>query len=391
MKKVLCGLEKLQLEQAYIVAKRRIGLVSHPAAINSDIVHSLEVLKNAGAKIEILFGPEHGFGGEAQDMELVEGSPQSFRGIPLYSLYGASRETLSPPENLVRGLDALVIDLTDVGSRYYTFIWTTILCLRVCHAAGVELIVLDRPNPLGGLQVEGAPQKSGFLSFVGLLPIPNRHGLTTGEIVRMVARNEGLEDALTIVTMDGWERWMYFEDTGLPWVLPSPNMPTVDTAVVYPGMCLLEGTWASEGRGTTRPFEIFGAPEVNSLKLVRYLTSLKLPGVCFRPTSFKPTFQKHANKSCKGAQLHVTDRQLFKPYLTGVAVLLALKHIAADTFEWRLTPYEFVSDIPAIDLLTGSDVVRVGIESGASLTELSKTWSEGQKDWIEQAKKLHIY
>jgi len=391
MKRVICGLEKLQFEQASIVAKRRIGLVSHPAAINSNLTHSLEILKNTGAKIEILFGPEHGFGGEAQDMELIEGSTQSFKGIPLYSLYGASKETLSPPENLVRGLDALVIDLTDVGSRYYTFIWTTILCLRVCHAAGVELIVLDRPNPLGGLQVEGAPQQPGFLSFVGLLPIPNRHGLTNGEIARMVARDEGLEDALTIVTMDGWERWMYFEDTRLPWVLPSPNMPTVDTAVVYPGMCLLEGTWASEGRGTTRPFEIFGAPKVNSLKLVRYLNTLKLPGVSFRPTSFKPTFQKHAHLSCKGAQLHITDRHLFKPYLTGVAVLSALKHVAADTFAWRLAPYEFVSDIPAIDLLTGSDVVRLAIESGASLAELSKTWSKGQKDWIEQSKDLHIY
>ncbi|MBW2276818.1 MAG: DUF1343 domain-containing protein, partial [Deltaproteobacteria bacterium] len=331
-----------------------MGLVAHPASVTGDLRHALDVIVAAGARVEVLFGPEHGFGGEAQDMEAIDGRVTGPGGIPLHSLYGADEESLSPPETLVAHLDALVVDLADVGSRYYTFVWTAALCLRVCHRAGVELILLDRPNPLGGERVEGAPQQAGFLSFVGLFPVANRHGLTPGEIVQLAAEADGTADALTVVPMQGWERWMMHDDTGQPWVLPSPNMPTVDTALVYPGGCLFEATWASEGRGTTRPFELVGAPEIDGRELIDRLARMKLPGVEFRPIAFRPMFQKHAGASCGGVQLHVNDPVAFLPYRTGVAILLALASAAGEAFRWRTAPYEFVSDIPAIDLLTGS-------------------------------------
>lgn len=390
MTRISLGLEKLRDHSRKLVAGRKIGLVAHPASVTSSLEHALDVLLSAGAEVKLLFGPEHGFGGEAQDMEAVEGQASGPRGIPLISLYGASEATLAPAPSHLDGLDALVVDLADVGSRYYTFAWTAVLCLSVCHRAGIDLIVTDRPNPIGGEAVEGAPQEPGFLSFVGLRPVPNRHGMTIGEIARLAGRLDGTGDALTVVTMDGWERWMHHGDTGLPWVLPSPNMPTPDTALVYPGGCLIEGTWASEGRGTTRPFELVGAPGVNGGLMARYLEDHHLPGVMFRPTSFRPTFQKHAGKVCGGVQLHVTDSRSFLPYRTGVAILMAL-HRYCDDFAWRADPYEFVSDVPAIDLLTGSRIVREGIENGADLQDLVKTWVEAETEFVQNRHSNQLY
>jgi uncharacterized protein YbbC (DUF1343 family) len=388
---VTLGIERLLAEKKPLIAGRRLGLVAHPASVDSRFAHTLSRLLAAGADVRTLFGPEHGFAGEAQDMVAVGGARRGPRGLPLVSLYGATEETLSPGPEHLAGLDALVIDLADVGSRYYTFVWTAVLCVRACHRAGVDAIVLDRPNPLGGEEIEGAPQREGFLSFVGLLPVPNRHGMTIGEIARFAARLDGTADALTVVTMEGWRRGMPFEETGAPWVMPSPNMPTPDTALVYPGGCLLEGTWASEGRGTTRPFELAGAPEVSAEELARHLEAAQLPGARFRPVSFVPTFHKHASLSCGGVQIHVTDRRAFRPYRTGVALLVALKAAAGGAFAWRRAPYEFVTDVPAIDLLTGGDEIRRGVEEGASVAELAATWAEGERSFAALRRDHQLY
>jgi len=380
---ICLGIEKLVKEHKSRISNKKVGLVAHPASVTGDLLHTLDILLNAGAKVEVLFGPEHGFGGEAQDMEPVNGKINGSFGIPLISLYGRDEASLSPNENDLQDLDVLVVDLADVGSRYYTFVWTALLCLRVCNKIGLEMILADRPNPLGGKTIEGEPLEPEFLSFVGLKQVPNRHGMTPGEIVLFAAKEEGIEGGLTVVKMEGWERSMLFGDTGLPWVLPSPNMPTFDTAVVYPGMCLVEATGASEGRGTTRPFELVGQPGIDSYKLSTSLLEMELPGVAFRPVSFKPGFQKHMGRVCGGVQLHVTDLNTFLPYRTGVAVLFALKAEAKGHFRWRHKPYEFVTDRPAIDLLTGSKKVRKAIEYGACVDDVAYTWSKGEKEYAE--------
>jgi uncharacterized protein YbbC (DUF1343 family) len=285
-------------------------------------------------------------------------------------------------------IDVLLVDLQDVGSRYYTFVWTAALCLQRAAQAGVKVVVLDRPNPIGGRAVEGGSVAAWAESFVGLGSVPVRHGLTIGEVVRLVQRGmpwggprfaKPIDGELEVIPMRGWRRDDYFDACGLPWVLPSPNMPTPDTALVYPGMCLLEGTNISEGRGTTRPFEIFGAPFIDGYQLAERLAAEALPGVRFRPLSFRPTFHKFAGRVCGGVQIHVTDREAFRPYLTGVAALRSLRNLAGDAFAWRTEVYEFVADRPAIDLLTGGDQIRRGIEAGLSLAELRATWQAEQE------------
>lgn len=388
---ILTGLDNLLANHAQLVRNRNIGIVAHPASVTSRLIHILPALLAKGATVTALFGPEHGFGGEAQDMEPVDTPSCGPMGIDLYSLYGSSADSLSPSADVVGQLDALVVDLVDVGARYYTFVWTAVLCLEICKKCGTQMILLDRPNPLNGEAVEGTPQEDGFLSFVGLRKVPVRHGLTVGEMVTMVAAHEDASGILTVVPMKGWQRHMFYDETGLPWVAPSPNMPSLNTALVYPGQCLLEATWCSEGRGTTLPFECFGAPDINNEHLVSHLMDQALPGVYFRPMSFKPMFQKHAGAVCPGAQLHITDRRRFLPFRTGVAIVSALKKIAPDQFRWRNAPYEFVSDIPAMDLLCGSAVIRKGIESGLSTEELACTWEHGESQFREVKSHFHLY
>jgi uncharacterized protein YbbC (DUF1343 family) len=280
-----------------------------------------------------------------------------------------------------------------VGSRYYTYVWTLALAMRVCKQLGIEVVVLDRPNPLGGLErdIEGPLVRSGFESFVGLYPVATRHGLTPGEVARYVNECLGIGCKLTVVPMAGWRRSMFYEQTGLPWVLPSPNMPTVDTAFVYPGMCLVEGTELSEGRGTTRPFEISGAPFIDPWRLVAALDELKLPGVRFRPLVFRPTFHKFAGKPCGGIQLHVTDRRVFRPLKTGVAFLWQVKRMWPEAFAWRKKAYEFVDAIPAIDLLAGSAELRAQIDRGAPLDEIVDSWREGEEAFRKRRRDVLLY
>lgn len=349
---------------------RKLGLLAHPASVNADLRHARDVLINAGCTIHALFGPEHGYGGEAQDMIGVTAAHDLETGAPIHSLYGAWPENLSPRPEWLEGLDAVVIDLQDVGARYYTFVWTAALMLRAAARAGVHTIVLDRPNPLGGDVVEGAPQRGGYRSFVGLYDVAVRHGLTIGEICERVRRIEGLDEStLTVVRMHGYQRSMLWADTRLPWVLPSPNMPTPETALVYPGGCLIEGTLLSEGRGTTRPFEIWGAPYVDGKRLARDVTTREVTasGVTLRPLTFTPTFHKHAGQLCGGVQVHVTDAAQARTYTLYARLIAAVRQQAGAAMAWRTEEYEYEKTRPAIDLLTGGPELRQLIDRDSSL------------------------
>ena len=321
------------------------------------------VLEAIGAKPRIVFGPEHGYGGEAQDMIGV-GDARDRDGTPVRSLYGGSFADLSPRPEDLDGLDLVVIDLQDVGARYYTFVWTAVLVVRACVASAVRVLVLDRPNPIGGVTREGRAQDAPFLSFVGLEPVPVRHGLTLGEIVAWRAEAEGApRGAVEIVGVTRLARDAYASEWDRPFVLPSPNMPTSETALVYPGGCLLEGTNLSEGRGTTRPFEIVGAPWLDGEALARDLARAGLPGFVARPLVFVPMFHKHAGLVCGGVQIHVRDRSSFRPYATYLALLAIARRLGGPAFAFRTERYEFVDDVPALDLLTGDAEARTRIEA----------------------------
>jgi uncharacterized protein YbbC (DUF1343 family) len=311
-------------------------------------------------------------------------------GVEEISLYGADEASLAPTEDNLKGLDVLVFDVQDVGSRYYTYAATMGLAMRVAGKVGVKVLVLDRPNPIAST-VEGGGIRDELKNFCGLFPIPQRHGMTVGELAKLYITAFNIQCDLDVVSMEGWDRHSYFEQTNLPWVMPSPNMPTMDTAVVYPGMCLLEGTNVSEGRGTTRPFELFGAPFVNSADLISELRSYDLPGLRWRGCSFLPMFQKHAKNICFGAQLHVTDRLTFEPYRTGLAVLCALRKLYPTEFAWRTDTYEFRSDVPAIDLLTGFASVREQIDAGASVDSVVANAAQGTEVFEQNRQACLLY
>ena len=340
---------------------RRTGALLHAASVTSGLRPTLSVLEEmdaAGAiKLAALFGPQHGFETTTQD-NMIEwrGYRHPRLGIPVHSLYGEHRE---PTDAMLDGLEVLFIDLVDVGARYYTFIWTMLLCLQAAARRGITVAVADRPNPLNGTETEGRPQREDHLSFVGLHPLPVRHGKTIGELAELF-RAERVPDAdLVVLPLEGWNRAHYHGETGLPWVMPSPNMPTPETAVVYPGMCLLEGTNLSEGRGTTRPFELFGAPWVDGHRLVSALQALRLPGVHFREAAFEPGFQKHAGQICRGAQLHVTDRGSFRPLRTGLEILRTVRDLYPGQFAWKQPPYEYEEKKLAIEILCGRPLEKI--------------------------------
>jgi uncharacterized protein YbbC (DUF1343 family) len=384
------GLDVLAETGFTSVHGRRIGLVCHPASVDHGLRHAADLLAAApGVKLAALFGPEHGFRGQAQDLIGVADGEESR--LRVHSLYGATVESLRPTAEQLHGLDTLVIDLQDVGSRYYTFQATMLYCLEAAAANRIEVVVLDRPNPIGGLAVEGPTLAPGFDSFVGPHPIPTRHGLTIGELARLYAAERRIDVKLEVIPCDGWRREMDFDETGLPWVLPSPNMPTLDTAIVYPGQCLIEGTNLSEGRGTTRPFELCGAPGVDPRALVRRLEGDSLPGVRFREAWFRPTFQKFTGRDCGGVQLHVTDRPAFRPVRTGLAVLAALRAEAGSHFAWRTETYEFVSDRLAIDLLFGSPRERKAIEAGTPWPQIAAAWEPEEAAFRERRRPFLLY
>lgn len=372
---------------------KRVGAIVNPTSVDSDFRHLADLLAQAGGvTLAALFGPEHGVRGEAQYMVAVEDVARDPRtGVPVYSLYGSTFESLSPRDEWLKGLDALVFDIQDVGSRYYTYVYTMALAMKVAARAKVPFYVLDRPNPIGGAQVEGNLVGEGYRSFVGLYALPNRHGMTAGELARYFNREEGIGCELTVVPCEGWRRDMYWDATGRAFIPPSPNMPTPDTALVYPGMCLGEGTNLSEGRGTCRPFETFGAPYLRSDAVVEALEREGLPGVRFRPVSFTPTFDKHRGVSCSGAFIHVVDRQRFLPLLTGIAIMKVAHDLGGDGFAWRADAYEFVEDVPAFDLLCGTDQVREGIEAGWPLARLVEGFEAQRAGFLEKRRPYLLY
>jgi len=360
------------------LAGARVGIVCNHASVDRGFLHIVDRLASApGVTLAAIFGPQHGFRSDVQD-NMIEtphvDDPK--RRVPIYSLYSETRE---PTPEMVKGIDILVIDLQDIGARIYTYIYTMANCLRACARYGIPVIVCDRPNPIGGTDVEGALLAPGFESFVGQFPIPMRHGMTIGELARLFNERYGLGAQLEVTKMDGWRRRMYADQTGLPWVMPSPNMPTLDTAIVYPGTVLFEGMLISEGRGTTRPFELIGAPWIEAESFAHRMNALGLPGVHFRPAVFEPTFQKHAKQACGGCQIHVTERNSFRPVLTGVALAGMFHRTDPSRFAWRQPPYEYEHDKMPIDILAGSDALRHQIDTGVPAAEIAASWREDER------------
>jgi uncharacterized protein YbbC (DUF1343 family) len=390
---VQTGLDVWVAEGFQALKGKRVGAIVNPTSVDAQFQHLADLLQQAeGVTLAALFGPEHGVRGEAQYMVAVDDEPRDARtGVPVYSLYGHTFESLSPRPEWLRGLDALVFDIQDVGARYYTYVYTLALAMKAAASAGIPFYVLDRPNPIGGELVEGNLVRDGFRSFVGLYALPNRHGMTAGELARLFNDEERMGAELHVVPCRGWRRGMRWQDTGLHFVSPSPNMPTPDTALVYPGMCLGEGTNVSEGRGTCRPFEQFGAPWLRPAEVVDALNAERLPGVRFRACSFTPTFDKFRGQSCGGAFIHVTDPQAFRPLLTGIAVFRAARALGGEAFQWRADAYEFVEDVPAFDLLCGTDSVRLGLESGVPLGALVDGFDDAARGFERRRAPFLLY
>lgn len=371
---VIAGLDVLldALRAGHPLHGARVGLVCNPSSVDAHLVHAADRLAAAPLRLGALFGPQHGLRSDLQDnMIETPHTRDAARRVPAYSLYSETRE---PTREMLNGLDALVIDLQDVGTRVYTFVYTMANCLRAAARHGLPVVVCDRPNPIGGDQLEGPVLDPAFASFVGQFPIPLRHGMTMGELAKLFNEAFGLGATLEIVRIEGWDRSAYFDETGLPWVLPSPNMPTLDTAIVYPGMVLFEGTTLSEGRGTTRPFELVGAPEIDAEDFADAMNRRALPGVRFRAAYFEPTFQKHARVTCGGCQLHVQDRRAFEPVRTAVALLEEFKRRSPAPFPWRPPPYEYEYEKMPIDILAGDARLREAIDDGERADSIASSW-----------------
>jgi uncharacterized protein YbbC (DUF1343 family) len=368
----------------------RVGVVCNPASVDRGFDHIIDRLARAdGVRLSAIFGPQHGFRSDVQDnMIETPHTTDASRKVPVYSLYSETRE---PTADMLRDLDVLLVDLQDIGARIYTYIYTMANCLRAAARHGVHVIVCDRPNPIGGVAVEGASLVPGNESFVGLFPIPMRHGMTIGELAWMFNDRFGIGASLEIAPMERWHREMYFDDTHLPWVMPSPNMPTLDSAIVFPGTVLFEGTMLSEGRGTTRPFELVGAPWIDAERFAAAMNEQNLPGVHFRPALFEPTFQKHAKQGCGGCQIHVLDREAFRPVRTGAALLATFRRQDPVKFAWREPPYEYEHTRLPIDILAGSDALRRQVESGAPPAAIAASWRADEDAFRELRKPFLLY
>ena len=366
--KVTLGIDRLLSEAFHLVESKRVGLVTNSSGVNRELESSAALLhRTKGVELCLLFGPEHGLRASAPDGERVASDSDPETRLPVHSLYDGDGR---PTEAALRQLDLLLFDIQDVGSRFYTYLYTMSYCMEVCAGIDLPFVVLDRPNPIGGERVEGNLLDPAFASFVGRYPVPIRYGLTVGETARLFNQEFGIGARLHVVEMAGWKRELYWEECGLIWVPPSPNMPTPDTAVVYPGMCLFEGTNLSEGRGTSKPFEQVGAPYVDSRRLVERLRELELPGLKWRQVHFRPEFGKHVGLECHGAQLHVIDRHTFSPVRTGLELLVVVKELWAGEFQWHLPP----RGIHNFDRLLGTDRVRTDIDAGIAVSQLSQEW-----------------
>jgi uncharacterized protein YbbC (DUF1343 family) len=384
--RVQLGSERLLAAPA--LDRKRVGVVCNPASVDHEFVHIADRLAaHPRAQLAAIFGPQHGFRSDVQENMIETGHGRDeLRRVPVYSLYSDTRE---PTADMLGGLDVLVVDLQDVGTRIYTYIYTMAKCLIAARRLGLPVIVCDRPNPIGGSDVEGPMLLRGFESFVGLYPIAMRHGMTIGELARMFNEHFGIGAHLDVIAMEGWRRGLYHDTAGAPWVMPSPNMPTLDSAIVYPGTVLFEGTTVSEGRGTTRPFELVGSPGIAAERFAEDMNRRRLPGAVFRPAVFEPTFHKHAKQACGGCQIHVLDRRQFRPVITGVALITAFRSADPQGFSWREPPYEYEAEKLPIDILAGSAELRDQIEAGVAVEEIARSW-EAQVAQFEKVRERFL-
>ena len=359
------------------VKGKRVALLCHAASVNSNYLHLTEICAQGGVNVVRCFGPEHGIWADAQDMEaVVEEGIEIHTQAPITSLYGHTVEELTPKAHLFDQVDLLIIDLQDIGTRYYTYIYTAALCAKVCGQTQTQVLILDRPNPLGGEEVEGGLTQREYASFVGLWPLPNRHGLTLAEVVCLLNDREGFGAEIEVIEVQGWHRSQLLNQTGQRWVQPSPNMPSFHAMMVYPGLCLIEGTEMSEGRGTTRPFEWVGAPYIQPFEWAKALNARGLEGIHFRPLYFKPTFHKYAHQTIGGVELHLTNLNQLRPLKVGLHLLDVTRKLYGEHMQWRTKAYEYVSEYLAIDLLFGGSQARQVIDQGGDLDLLYQEWQD---------------
>ncbi len=390
MNQVTLGLEVLLAQRTGTLKGGRVGLICNPSTVDGRFRHAADLF-SSHSEIELtaLYGPQHGIRGETQDnMVEWEGFKDPRTGVPAFSLYGTVRK---PAAEMLDRVDLLVFDIQDVGTRVYTFVYTMALAMEAAREHGKRMIVLDRPNPIACHKIEGSLLTPGNESFVGMYPIPMRHGMTIGELALMFNKEFGIGCQLEVIPMQGYRRNFWFDETDAPWVIPSPNMPTPETAIVYPGTVYVEGTKLSEGRGTTRPFELNGAPYADSYEVAELLNGLGLPGVYFRPHSFLPTFQKHAGRLCHGVQIHVNDREAFRPVITGIALIKAFYDLYRDEFSWQDPPYEYVHDRLPFDVIAGGEALRRQIESGASVREIADSWASDELAFAQMRAPYLLY
>ncbi len=391
MKPIQTGIERLIADPPRSLLGKRLGLLANPASVDQRFQPTRCLIENRfPGQLKVLFSPQHGFFAEKQDnMIPSDDMIDPVLKIAVFSLYGQTR---MPTKAMLEQMDILIIDLQDVGSRVYTFVYTMALCLQAAGSHGKQVVVLDRPNPVGGEHIEGNCLKPDYTSFVGMYPIPMRHGLTIGELALLFNNHFGIGSELTVVPMTGWRRDMLFTDTGLPWIPPSPNLPTPTSALVYPGQVLWEGTNISEGRGTAQPFESFGAPFLDMARMVKWLATCNLAGVHLRPLAFEPTSNKWQGRLCYGFQLHVIDPKLYRPYRTTLALLQAVVSLHRQAFQWRMPPYEYEFEKLPFDLITGDPAVREAIEDDKEpLEALEQTWIEEQRCFEETRRPYLLY
>ena len=387
---VIPGMEVLLSDRIDLLAGKKVGVLCNPTAVDRKLHHIIDLLwGDPRVELTTILGPQHGARGETQD-NMIEWQSyvDEVTGLPVYSLYS---ETRKPTPEMLAEIEVLVFDVQDVGARYYTFIYTMALAMQACREEEIEMVVLDRPNPINGETIEGPVLDPGMSSFVGMYPLPLRHGMTVGELAGYFNQEMAIGCRLSIVPMEGWNRSMYFDETGLPWVLPSPNIPTLDSALVYPGMCLFEGTNLSEGRGTTRPFEISGAPWVRPRQLIRALGKEPLAGVSLRACHTIPTFHKWQDQIVGGVQIHVTDRTLFQPVRTALALLKAYRALDVERFCWKAPPYEYEYENLPFDILCGQARIREQIERDTSLSQIEEEWQPGLEDFRNTRSRYLLY
>ena len=387
---VKLGVEKLLEEPRAWLQGARVGLICNQASVDHNLQHVADLFfEHPQAKLTTLFGPQHGIRGDVQDNMIETGhSVDRETGLPIHSLYSETRE---PTESMLKDVDVLIFDMQDIGCRIYTFAYTMANCMRSAKNFGKKVIVCDRPNPITGTRVEGNVLEAEQASFVGQFPIPTRHGMTVGELAQMFNEHFGIDCDLEVLEMDGWARGCWHDETDAPWVMPSPNMPTLDTATVFPGAVHFEGTQLSEGRGTTKPFELIGAPYIAAEDYARELNGIGFKGAFFRSCIFIPTFQKHAAQRCGGVQIHVIDRETFEPVIVGLAMVKVACDMYPDDFRWKDPPYEYVYDRNPFDVIAGTTKLREAIEQGRAIGAIADSWKDGLAEFREVRKRYLLY